>query len=74
MELIARRDHRLVAYSRTRGEYLGYDCCAGTRDRTWAWSGTLRQARNMVRQYPAAEGYDLFWDGEEMTGRPVRVT
>lgn len=64
---------RLVAYSRERGEYLNYSCTAGTPSRTWAWSGQLRQARNMVQAFPAAEDYELFWDGEERTGVPVHV-
>jgi len=66
--------YRIVAYSRERGEYLRYDCVCGTKNRTYAWSGTMRQARNMVRQFPAAQDYELFWDEDEHMGRPLSVT
>lgn len=64
---------RLVAYSRERREYLAYDCLGSTRDRAWAWSGTIRQARNMVRVYPASRDYEIFYDGEEHMGESVHV-
>lgn len=54
--------------------YLAYDCCATTPVRTWAWSGTHRQAYNMVRQFPAAEDFELYWDGEEKYGEPIDVS
>lgn len=65
---------RLVAYSRERQEYLAYDCCGSTPSRVWAWSGSLRQAKNMIRVYPASSNFDLYLDGEEKFGRPVDVT
>jgi hypothetical protein len=71
---VASSANRLVAYSRERREYLNFSCTGGTESRVWAWSGTVRQAQNMVASYPAAEDYLLFWDGDEMIGAPVSVT
>jgi hypothetical protein len=70
-----REYNRIVAYSRERGEYLIYSCNGGTPDRVWAWSGNPRQAANMVREFPSAEEFQLFWDGEEKNGgTPLYVT
>jgi len=70
-----RGSDRIVAYSRERGEYLIYSCVGGTPDRVWAWSGNRRQAANMVREFPSAEEFQLFWDGEEKNGgTPLDVT
>lgn len=70
-----KRARRVVAYDRQRRVYLGHDCCTETRDRTWAWSGNTRQARNMVCVFPLAEEFELFWDGDETSidGRPIDV-
>lgn len=70
---VRKREDRLVAYCRSRRLYLGFDCVGSTESRVWAWSGTLRQARNMVQLYPAAEDFQIYWDGEERDGRPVDV-
>lgn len=65
---IFKRSVRLVAYDPKKRLYLRYDCLGTTADRVWAWSGTLRQANNMVQQFPAAEGLGIYWDGEERSG------